>query len=741
MSRNPSFHAGRGVGIAAIRSVFRASAGYRATHGVLLGIAMGAPGAVSAADTDAGASASTLPAVTVTSTREATGTADEGYRDDRVSQVGPWQGRKLQDTPYSITVFSEDLMKNLQATSADQVLRINPTLQLTRTQSENNQPTMILRGFNFYSSYRDGVPDDQYGHATTIEDTERIEVFNGLSGFLYGAGNVGGLLNYVSKRSTDERLNELTAYSLGNKAWNLHGDFGGKFDAEGRFGYRLNLARQRGETPIKGQAIDRDLYSLILDAKPRNDLYLMVSAARLDYDVLGSQASWVATAATRPSANALRNDRSYGPGWTRRWYQTNRYMAKAEWDVNAALRLRAAYLKSDGTRNYAGSPATNTFTSRTTYNQVITNIYAPGVTDVLSYQHDESGAAYADFSFSTGRIGHKLTAGYQYSDSGQDRWSQGAERIDGGASSIDAPRYISRPDTVAPTLRGTRSEWFSTIKKSVVLGDDIVFNERWSLLAGLAYTTISTNHEERSALTPSVSLLFRPIPDLTNYLTYMESLESGGRATEQYQGADVVNSGQVFPPLLSRQLELGAKYSLGGVLLSGALFQINKGLQYYDVSNPAAPVYVQDGRQVHRGVEFTAIGQVTPNLSVLGGFTWLDPEIKKQAQDRRLEGKRPSLVADKMLKLRLEYAVSAVPGLSLSGGVIHTSASYADLLNTDRLPSYTVFDAGARYPVGPTSNPVILRLNVTNLTNRHYWSRNDALGEPRIVMLSASYKF
>ena len=700
-------------------------------------MAISAPGVVFAAD----AGAITLPAVTVSATQEAQGKADEGYRDDRVSQVGPWQGRKLQDTPYSITVFSEDLMKNLQATSADQVLRINPTLQLTRPQVENNQPTLILRGFNFYSSYRDGVPDDQYGHATTIEDTERIEVFNGLSGFLYGAGNVGGLVNYVTKRSPDERLNELTAYSLGNKAWNLHGDFGGKFDPEGRFGYRLNLARQRGETPIKGQTVERDLYSLILDAKPRNDLYLMVSAARLDYDVLGSQASWVATAATRPSANALRNDRSYGPSWTRRYYQTNRYMAHAQWDVNAFMSVRATYLKSDGTRNYAGSPATNTFTSRTTYNQAISNIYAPGVTDVLSYQHDENGAVYADFKFDTGPVSHKLTTGYQYSDSSQDRWSQSAQRIDGGPFSIDAPQYISRPDTVVSTLRGTRSKWFSTLRKNVMLGDDIMFNERWSLLAGLSYTTISSDGSDKSAVTPSVSLLFRPIPNLTSYVTYMESLEPGGVAAAQYQGVDVVNSGQVFPPLVSKQVELGAKYSLGGVLLSGALFQINKSLQYYDVTDPARPVFVQDGRQVHRGVEFTAIGQVTPNLSVLGGFTWLDPEVRKQTQNPRLEGKRPMLVADKMAKVRLEYAVPGVPGLSLSGGVNHTGASYADGLNTDRLPAYTVFDAGARYPVGPASKPVILRLNITNLTNRHYWSRNDALGEPRIVMLSASHQF
>ncbi|MFT4102245.1 MAG: hypothetical protein QM674_14650, partial [Burkholderiaceae bacterium] len=100
--------------------MFRSSLLARAIRCALagaLGMALG-PGAALAEDEAAdtttrpagGASASgsqagaTLPAVTVTTSQGATGTAAEGYREDRVSNVGPWQGRDLQDTPYSITV-------------------------------------------------------------------------------------------------------------------------------------------------------------------------------------------------------------------------------------------------------------------------------------------------------------------------------------------------------------------------------------------------------------------------------------------------------------------------------------------------------------------------------------------------------------------------------------------------------------------------------------------------------------
>lgn len=679
--------------------------------------------------------------VTVTS-EGAAGGAAEGYRDSRVSNVGPWQGRTLEETPYSITVFSEELMENVQAVSADQIYRINPTMQQTRVQYENNQPTVSVRGFSFYSSYRDGVPDDQYGHITTVEDTERVEVFNGLSGFIYGVGNVGGLINYVTKRSPDERINSLTLSSRGHQAWYAHGDFGGKFDAQGRFGYRLNLARQGGNTAIRGQEIDREFYSLILDAKPSNDVYLQASAARMEFRVNGSQASWSATAATRPAASALRNNRSYGPSWTRRRYETDRHTLHARWDVNDALSLRATALSSDGRRNGAGSPVSNTFTADGRYTQSIGGVYAPGVNDLITYQDDARAAVYGDLKFNTGSLSHKLTVGYQYTNTKQDWYNRrGADRIDGGSFPIGDPGdYIARP-VGANISRGDTVPRFRTRRLNFMLGDDIIINDRWSVLAGVSQASLRTLTYRDSAITPSVSVLFKPMPTLTTYLSYMESLEQGGTAADEYEGVEVVNKGQVFKPLKSRQFEVGAKYDWNGLLLSTSLYQIDKGLQYYDLRDRLRPVYVQDGRQVHKGLEFTAVGRLTRDLSVLGGFALLDPKVKKQQQNPLLEGKRPIHVARRMVKLRAEYDVPSVEGLSVSAGFNTTGASYADTMNTDRLSGYTVYDLGLRYETRVAQRPLTLRLDVTNLGNKHYWSSGTALGEPRTLAVSVNYKF
>ena len=631
-------------------------------------------------------------------------------------------------------------MSSLQAVSADQVFRVNPTVQLTRSHYENNQPTVLLRGFRIYAPYRDGIPDDQYAHSSTMEDTERIEVLNGLSGFLYGAGNVGGVVNYVTKRSPDERLNYITLGSRGHESWYVHGDFGGKFDKEKRLGYRLNFAKQGGDTSIKGQTVERQFYSLIIDAKPRTDLYLQASASKNEYDDWGVQSSWVANASTRPSANALRSDRSYSPSWTHRYYDTNRYTANAKWDVNEAVSVRANFLYSDGVRNGASSPTNNTFISRNQYSQSFSYLLGPNVENTLSYQEDKRGALYADFKFDTGPVNHKVTAGFQYSNTRQDRWSKPAPLVQGGTFSLDNPQYVPRP-VIDPISRGIRRPWLTNIKKNIVLGDDITLNEQWSILAGIAYTNITNRAYDESSVTPTMALVFKPASRISTYLSYMESIEQGGVAADEYRGKPVLNSGKVFEPLTSKQIEVGVKYDWNGMLLSGALFQIDKALQYYDLRNPQGPVYVQDGRQIHKGAEFTSIGKITRDLSVLGGFTWLDAKVKQQRQDPRLEGKRPALVADKIIKMRAEYAVPGVPGLSISGGFNATSATWADNLNSDRLPGFVVYDIGLRYEIGSKQNPLILRMDLLNATDKHYWVNEAALGDPRTLLVSASYRF
>lgn len=674
------------------------------------------------------------------------GSAAEGYRTETVSGIGAWEGRSLQDTPYSVNIFSEELIENLQATTPDQVYRVNPTTQLIRAQHENNQPRVMIRGFSVQRSYRDGVPDDQYNHSATMEDTARIEILNGLSGFLYGANNVGGVTNYVTKQSTDERLNQITLSSLGGESWHTHGDFGGKFDADGKFGYRVNLVEQGGDGAIDNQEIEKTFYSLAFDGYLFEDFWVQIHGMDYTYDVNGSQTYWYFDkGVNRPSADSIDNDISWGQPWTNRWYDYNRYGTNVKWQISEQVSLRAAYIDNRGTR---GSESTsNTITTDGTYKQVISGVYTSGLNTLLSEQEDKGGAVYLDVSFNTGSVAHKLTAGYQTNESYQYRMSgASATPINLTNLSMSSPTYIPRPVNIAPVNRGDLTLSSNNEYSSLILGDDITFNERWSALLGAAQTTIKqktgTGYDE-SAVTPSVSILFKPVETLTTYLSYIEALEQGTVVSDLYNGVPVVNKGEVFDPLTSEQFEIGAKTTVGGIGLDAAIFRIEKGLQYFDITNPAAPKFVQDGLQVHDGIELTATGNLTENLNLIGGFTVLDPIVKEQKQIPAQEGKAPVDVAEKIVKARFEYYPSAIRNLSFSAAANYNGSSYGDTLNTDKVPDYTLFDIGARYQLAVGQTLVTLRADLTNLTNEHYWNgfNGTRIGDPRTLMVSATAEF
>ncbi len=686
---------------------------------------------------------------TVKVTAEAVeGTKDTGYRTETVSGVGAWEGRSLQDTPYSVNVISEELIENLQATTPDQIYRVNPTTQLIRAQHENNQPRIMMRGFSVQRSYRDGVPDDQYNHSATMEDTARIEILNGLSGFMYGANNVGGVTNYVTKRSTDERMNQLTLSSLGGDSWNAHGDFGGKFDSDGNYGYRVNLVEQGGDGAIKNQAIEKTFYSLALDGYLFEDFWVQIHGMDYTYDVNGSQTYWYfANGVKRPSADSIDNEISWGQPWTNRWYDYNRYGTNVKWKISENVSFRAAYIDNRGDR---GSESTsNTIAANGTYSQAISGVYTSGLDTLLSKQKDSGAAAYLDVVFETGEVVHKLTTGYQVSDSFQYRYTGGASapNINLTGLSMGSPTYIPHPTNVKQINRGVITLSSNTEYHSFIIGDDITFNDQWSALLGAAQTTITqktgTGYDE-SALTPSVSVLFKPVESITTYVSYVEGLEAGVVVPEFYNNTavKVVNGGKSFDPLTSEQFEIGVKTKVGQLALDAAVFRIEKGLQYY-INVPGAPEFVQDGLQVHQGIELTAMGNLTENLNLIGGFTWLDPEVKEQKQTPALEGKAPVDVAEKIVKARFEYTLPAVPNLSLSAAVNYNGASYGDTLNNDKVPDYTLFDLGARYQVAVAEQLVTLRADLHNLTNEHYWNgfNGTRIGDPRTLMLSATVEF
>lgn len=673
---------------------------------------------------------------------EEQGTAAAGYRSERAEQIGPLGNMSIQDAPFSISVMPAELIENLQATSPDDLFKINPVTQLNNPSSRFFSGVNV-RGFSLASTKRiDNIPSTSSYVNVDMEDKERMEILSGLSGFLYGAGNVGGTVNYVLKRPTVDRINALTAGVNDGGSLYGHGDFGGQL-AGGRLGYRINIAGQDGDTAVDHRSIHREFFSGAFDWNLTETATLTFDASSSDYEMKGTEPYWATFGGVRyPGAPDA--DEFYGQPYSRTKTHQDHLGVGFKWQINDIFSVRTNFARRESEVDLIA----------------VNNTLVPGnvgdyIVQSSAWEYPDveatGGYFFADAKFNTGSIEHTLTLGY-YGDNDE---RTGFRSSPGGwATLTSTPINLARPvyfSTLPAAAAGPKYIAQKSRYDNFVIGDDIRFNEQWSALIGLNRTTIDdktydaagavTADYDDSDVTPTVSLMFKPLSNLSLYGSYIESFEKGGTAGQLFNNVPVVNAGEVMPPLMSEQIEVGAKLTLGGTLLTAALFQIDKGLQYYDVTNPLAPVYVQDGRQVHEGFEFTATGRVTSQLTVIGGVTLLDASVKENRQSPQLEGKTPINVAETLAKIYVEYDLAAVPGLTLTAGVFHTGDQQVDSLNTYTLPSFTTGDIGARYVTEVGTVPLTLRLNVENVTNESYWFNTQYTGTPRTLSASAQIMF
>jgi iron complex outermembrane receptor protein len=675
-----------------------------------------------------------LPTVVVDAVKS--GSAQEGYLVEKSSNIGPWRGQRLQDTPYAINVMSSDLIENLQATSTDQLYQVNPTMQVNWNNAQNNNGYVFLRGFQSSTSAFDGIRREkwQYTHNLNVEEFERLETLTGLSGFLYGPAAIGGMMNYIAKRPQKEAEQLLTIGNAGGKGgYYAHADL--NIPVNETLGVRVNLVGQDTDTTVKHQNIERQVLNAALDWQPRDDLLLQAIYSYSDYYLAGRQPYWyLASGATRPSAKQIDSNQLWAQQWTYNSATVERYSANLNWTINPKLRLRAAYMQEQVER--AGQISSNTIQPDGSYTQVTTN-YA-------DYQQDLNGyGAYVflDYNFNAGRTQHQLTVGLQKSDSSWDALNNAGTSVTLTGLSFDAPVYVSMPYNNLTTT--FLKDYLHLSSLNYTLGDSILITSQWSVLLGASFQELeyATTHYKKDALTPSLAIVYKPIEHLSIYANYMEGLEVGGVAAETYAGYAVVNANAVMDPLMSTQLELGMKWSLGDLLLTAALFNIDKGLEYYDLTDATRPRYVQDGRQLHRGLETTLMGKITPQWRVIAGVTVLDAQVEDNKQTPELEGKRPAGVAHKFAKLYLEYLPIQGLDFALNGGVNYTGSSYGDNLNTDVLPSYTLFNVGARYSSKNLKYPITYRVNLNNALDKRYWQNAYFLGDRRSLTASVQFKF
>jgi iron complex outermembrane receptor protein len=118
----------------------------------------------------------------------------------------------IDETPQSIQVITESLIEDQAA------LEISDLYRSISGVSYNNFSTVTMRGFSQDEILYDGMKGDPFEGFSIPQlfTIEQIQVLKGPSGALYGAGEPGGVINYVTKKPTYEQVNKIEV-GVGNK--------------------------------------------------------------------------------------------------------------------------------------------------------------------------------------------------------------------------------------------------------------------------------------------------------------------------------------------------------------------------------------------------------------------------------------------------------------------------------------------------------------------------------------------
>lgn len=640
------------------------------------------------------------------------------------------------DTPFSATQYTAKLIEDQQAQNIGDVLVNDPSVRNTYSRGAGRDEFNI-RGFSLFNY--DVAFNGLYGvsprNSSSLIGVERVEVLRGPNALLNGMapyGSVGGAINLVPKRAGPDPLNRYTLTYIGDSQFGVHADLARRYGDDQEWGVRLNVAGSGGDLPQDGSKEDLGAVALGLDYQSER--------FRIDGDINYQNRTTDARSGLlfppEPGMDigaAPDARRNFFPSWTywktKEWSGALRaeFDVTPDWTVYGAVGARkhdfesmqTSWLMLDSTGDIGAVPAR--------------------LNETLLSKTGEIGVR---GRFNTGPVKHEpsLSASALAID-----YSSARIRSSTVFSNLYHPADLPKPDIARPDDLPKTSE---SRLYSIALADKISFaDDRVQVIAGVRHQRIeSTNFDaatgrtaseyEKSAVTPAFALTVRPTQQLSLYGNYIEGLSQGGTAPE---GA--INAGQMFPPEISKQFEVGGKYDFGNFFTTLSAFQIEKPSSYLD---PVSRRYVSNGQQRNRGLEFLVQGDAAPGVRLLGGVAYTDGRLTR-TEGGVNNGNVAPAVPRFQFNAAAEWDTPFLPGLTLTARMLRTSQQYVDVGNTQQIPGWTRFDVGARYAFKANGTPMVVRATVENVFNKDYWQsaarEGLTVGAPLTVLLSVSAEF
>lgn len=674
---------------------------------------------------------SSLPTITVQAS-----TADNVEKEYKVNSAHSATRTRtlLKDTPQAVTVVTEAVLKDIQAT------RLSEALDVAGVGRANNfggqgLTTFTSRGFTSGEYYRNGFPINRgYPNAPDSTTIERVEVLKGASSSLYGRGDPGGTFNVVSKTPQSEQKTVLGLSLDDEGLYRTTVDTTGAFTEDKSLTYRLNLMGENGDT-----------YRENVDSKRWN---------------IAPVIQWTPSDNTKVTLEAdfLRNQHALDRGFTRYdGQQKSTFDPKEYWwesgkdrnqlyNNNDMLQFRVEHALNDtwklnvGTQylngNLHGYAVEANGLKADTNGEIITRNYNWRNLDWI----DKNVQANVVGTFNLLNLEHTLVSGIEFEDYDYKSY------IIRSTSPFDL--NINQPNLTQPLpalVNVTTHDREQLKSKAFYIQDQIRLTDRLNTLIGLRFeryehdytnfinsTSWSTAH---NAFIPRLGFTY----DLTDQFTLYSNIS---KSFKPNAGADRNNQG--FDPEEGISYEIGSKYALLDNTLSfeSAIYYVKKeNVLTQDPLNDTKSIAA--GKVTSKGIDLNLVGHLTPEWKIIGNYAYTDAAV---SEDQILaKGTRLANIPQDSFNLLsiYEFQSGTFNGLGLGINQRYIGSRKGQTAkNTYTMGSYSSTDFISYYNL---ADDIRLSFDIKNIFNTEYddsaFNRYVYPGQPRTAKFGVTYTF
>jgi catecholate siderophore receptor len=631
-------------------------------------------------------------------------TESSGYQAD-VVRSGTKTLTPLRDLPQSVSVVTNELIKDQVMLSVGDVVRYVPGI--TAIQGENNRDQVVIRGNSSSADfYLNGVRDDvqYYRDLYNIDD---VEALKGPNAMVFGRGGGGGVINRVTKEAGFTPLREVTL---------VGGSFGEKRVStdlnqplNDRAALRLAGVFEDADSFRRHVGLQRYAFNPTLTLQPEDKTRIVLGYEKLRDDRVADRG--IPSFQGRP----LDVDPAtyFGvPDESHVGARVNIGTVAVERQFGL-LDLRSHTLIGDYDRGYQN--------------------FVPGAVTADALQYSLSGynnatrrrnifeQVDATRGFTTGAVRHTLTGGFELGRQATGNFRNTAY-FNNTATSILVPLADPALDVpVAFRQSATDADnQVYTYVGATYLQDQVAVNRWLQVIAGLRFDHFDLRfHNNRTAedlrridnmASPRAGVVVKPVDSLSLYANYSVSfLPSSG---DQFSSLTPITQ-QVKPEQFTNY-EAGAKWDATRRLsLTFAAYRLDRtNTRSIDPNDPTR--IVQTGSQRTNGYEVGWNGSVTRAWRIAGGYAFQDAFVTSATTAARA-GAVVAQVPRHTFSFWNQYQASKRVGLGL--GVVSRSNMFAAIDNTVVLPGYARIDGAVFYSV---TERIRLQGNAENLFDRRY---------------------